>query len=92
MNCCAWRQTAEVICRYCKKGSAVLVDGEIHINQWTDKNGSKRNDTEITVRTIQFLGGKPEDKDTAPLLPQIGGTAAENGFTEIDSTDDALPF
>ena len=38
----AWRQTAEFVCKYFGKGSAIIICGEIQTRSWTDDAGKKR--------------------------------------------------
>lgn len=59
INCVAWRQTADVIAKYCAKGSLVLVEGSL-INSSYEKNGQKHYQTLVNIETIEFLGSKPE--------------------------------
>ena len=37
----AWRNTADFICKYFKKGQAMLVCGELQTRSWEDSNGNK---------------------------------------------------
>lgn len=39
-----WGKTAENVQKYTSKGSKVLVEGELDINEWTDKNDTQRKD------------------------------------------------
>ena len=45
----AWRQTAEFITRYFKKGNAICVVGSIQTRSYTDKNNQKRTATEVVA-------------------------------------------
>ena len=38
----AWRQTAEFICKYFKKGSEIIIVGELQTRTWTDSQNNKR--------------------------------------------------
>ena len=51
----AWRQTAEFICRYFKKGNPLLVCGQIQIRSWTDQQGVKHYATEIIADEAAFV-------------------------------------
>ena len=42
INCIAWRKTAEIIQKYFKKGNKILIDGELNIENYKDKEGNKR--------------------------------------------------
>ena len=42
INIVAWRQQAEFVSRYFKKGSSIIVCGSIQTRKWTDNNGQAR--------------------------------------------------
>lgn len=42
INVTAWRQQAEFITRYFKKGSSICIVGSIQTRTWTDQQGNKR--------------------------------------------------
>ncbi len=52
----AFGKTAEVIIDYVKKGSALLIQGRLKLDQWENKEGEKRSKHNIIVETFQFLG------------------------------------
>ena len=51
----AWYKLAESCSMNLKKGSAVLVEGELQSRQWRTEEGHNRNVVEIKARRIQFL-------------------------------------
>ncbi|MEY3002566.1 MAG: hypothetical protein RLZZ428_941 [Pseudomonadota bacterium] len=53
-------RTAEIANQYLRKGSQVLVDGRLKLDQWTAQDGSKRSRHSITVENLQMLGAKGE--------------------------------
>jgi single-strand DNA-binding protein len=67
-------RTAEIANQYLRKGSKVLVDGRLKLDQWTAQDGSKRSRHSVTVENLQMLGGKDE---AAPM----GG----NGYGQQDT-------
>lgn len=92
----AWRQQAEFICKYFKKGQAIVVVGELQTRNWTDNQGNKRYATEVVVDEVSFAGNAPsgDAKNNAPTQPYVP-TPYANGnsqnFEEIPS-DESLPF
>ena len=56
INCVAWRQTAEFIPRYFKKGNMVALEGSIQTRSWDD--GKNRYATEVIVSQVYFAEGK----------------------------------
>lgn len=56
----AWRQTAEFICRYFRKGSMIAVQGSIRVDNYTDRDGNKRTRVEVVADNVSFCGSKRE--------------------------------
>jgi len=54
----AWNKLAESCNDRLKKGSAVLVDGELQSHSWKTEEGHTRSIVEIKARRIQFLNKK----------------------------------
>ena len=55
-----WRNTADVVEKYVKKGTQVYSEGRLRSRSWDDQNGNKRYVTESVADTLQLLGRKPE--------------------------------
>ena len=55
-----WRNTADVVEKYVKKGTQVYIDGRLRTRPGDDQNGNKRYVTEIVADTLQLLGRRPE--------------------------------
>lgn len=87
VTCQAWRQTAEFISRYFKKGSALCIVGSIQTRSWTDSNNQKRYATEVVVDEAMFVDGKNDSQGTE--APSFNNEAPN--FTEAGPDDD-LPF
>ena len=56
----AWRNTADVVEKYVKKGTQIYIEGRLRTRSWEDQTGNKRYTTEIMADTLQLLGRKPE--------------------------------
>ncbi len=56
-------RTAEVANQYLKRGSKVLVEGRLKLDQWTDQSGQKRSKHSVTVDTMQMLGSRDENQN-----------------------------
>ena len=59
-NCEAWGKVGEIVAKYGEKGKQVAVAGTIRIENWTDKEGNKRQTPKINVRDLTLLGGSNE--------------------------------
>ena len=93
----AWRQTAEFISRYFKKGSSLCLTGSIQTRTWTDNAGAKRYATEVVVDEAMFVDSRSESTGSGSYVPDAYGSpsfssgAEAPNFEEI-KTDDDLPF
>ena len=65
-NIIAWRNSADVVERFVRKGTQVYIEGRLRTRKYTDSEGKERNTTEVVVDTIQLLGKRP-DEAPAPL-------------------------
>lgn len=86
LNCVAWQGTAEMICKYFRKGKELAVDGRLSTREYDDRDGNRRNVTEMTVDRVHFCG-KNEDGHGMP--PRTDG---KSQFVEMDEDDSDLPF
>lgn len=59
-----WGRTAEIANQYLQKGSKVLVEGHLVLEQWQDANGQNRSKHSVTVETMQMLDAK-KDQNTS---------------------------
>ena len=97
INIVAWRQQAEFVCRYFKKGMPILVCGQLQVRTWTDKDGNKRYATEVVADEVSFVGNADNNakaKESAQGAPAYIPTPYTNnaqGFDEIPD-DGTLPF
>ena len=51
-------RTGEIANQYLHKGSKLLIEGRLHLDQWTDKNGNKRSKHSVSVENLQMLDTK----------------------------------
>ncbi len=51
-------RSAEIANQYLNKGSKVLIDGRLKLDQWMDQSGNKRSKHSVTVETLQMLDTK----------------------------------
>ena len=65
-NIVAWRNTADVVERFVKKGTQLYIEGRIRTRSWDDQNGNKRYTTEIIADTLQLLGKKSDNPGAQP--------------------------
>ena len=91
INIVAWRQSAEFITKYFKKGSLIGIEGSIQTRRYQDKNGNNRTAFEVVANNVQFVESK---RDAVPSgEPASFSNADVNDFADLgDASDDDLPF
>ena len=89
INIVAWRQQAEFVSKYFKKGMAILVCGSIQQRSYKDKEGKKRYLIEVVTDEVSFVEKKKEGSSFD--VPNFTDTIEVPNFQEIDGADD-LPF
>ena len=94
----AWRQTAEFISKYFKKGSALCVTGSIQTRSWQDQQGQRRYATEVVVDEAMFVDSRNETgagqgyTPDAYAAPSFSSPVADAPNFEELKADDDLPF
>ena len=104
-NIVAWRNQAEFITRYFKKGSAICVTGSLQTRSWTDQQGNKRNATDIVVDEAFFVDNSSANSATmggdafsqapafaTPVAPAPAATTTTPVSFDAESGDEDLPF
>jgi single-strand DNA-binding protein len=87
----AWDKLAETCNTYLKKGMQCLVEGRLSIRQYDDKDGNKRQATEVVINTMQMLGG-PRDRQESGSDSFAGAAAPAGGGRMDDALDEEIPF
>lgn len=54
----AWRNTAEFVAKWFRKGMLVAVSGRMQTRTWEDKQGNKRKTVEVVADEVFFAEGK----------------------------------
>lgn len=102
----AWRQSAEFVCRYFRKGNLIAVNGSLQTRNYEDKNGNRRTAYEVVADNIHFAESKnssqasgsgyaapaPADAPRAAApAPVSYAVGNADDFAVIDDNED-LPF
>ncbi len=100
INVVTWRQQAEFVTRYFKKGNPILICGQLQTRSWTDNQGQKRYATEVVADEVSFVTSAAQSAgaqgEGAAYTPSAYGNPAYNStpgdnFEEITNDGD-LPF
>jgi len=89
-----WGQQAENCGQYLGKGSPVMVEGRLQLDQWKTDSGENRSRLRVRADRIQFLG-KPRQGSTSPTAAghsESDGTQAVGVADSKRSDNDNLPF
>ena len=79
----AWRNTAEFISKYFRKGVRVLVEGSLRNNDYQDSNGIKHYSVEVQAERVYFADGKVgQAQEVSQPEPEM------DGFEPLDLGDD----
>ena len=85
-NCTSFGKQAEFVEKYLKKGTKIVVSGEIQNNNYTNKDGQKVYDTRIMVRDVEFAESKNSGEKTETKNDVTDFLNIPNGLIE------ELPF
>lgn len=89
-NCVAWRNNAEFIEKYLRKGDKIAIEGSLQNRSYEATDGSKRFVTEIIVDNVESCGGKREAQgNVEQTIKQAQQTF---GAEFVDVSDEPLPF
>ena len=72
-----WRNLADVVDKYVRKGSQIYVEGRLRTREWTDQAGNKRYSTEVMLDEMKLLG-----KREVGVAPQAGAPAPSYGAAQ----------
>lgn len=76
INCVAWRQSADFLGQYARKGAMIGVDGRIQTRNY-DRDGQKVYVTEVVADTVQLLESRAQSEARAQ---QSGGYQDNYGY------------
>lgn len=89
----AFGRQAETLAQYMKKGSPLLVEGRLKLDQWDDKQtGQKRSRLGVIVEGFQFLGGGNRSGDSeAPRKPAAAAPAHASSQSAVPAAEPDMP-
>ena len=77
INIVTWRQQAEFVSRYFKKGNPILICGQLQTRSWNDNQGQKRYTTEVVAEEVSFVASAAQTASQGMSAPSPAG----NGYT-----------
>ena len=93
-------RTAENVSQYMRKGSSMLIDGRLRLDQWDDKQtGQKRSRLGVVLESFSFIDSKPGDQGGAPAPARASRpaqpAAPESSGSDVEApapSEDDVPF
>lgn len=92
-----WGKRGEALNNILSKGRPICAEGRIQYRQWEDKDGNKRNSTEIVATNIVLLGGRrdsgaPSDFEGGSGSDSDSGGAGSTPPAADEFSEDDIPF
>lgn len=95
INCVIWRQQAENLANWAKKGALIGITGRIQTRSYENQQGQRVYVTEVVSETFQLLESR-KDREAGPSQgysqPDFGRQAEPMNANPMDISDDDLPF
>lgn len=96
INCVMWRQQAENLANWGKKGALIGITGRIQTRSYDNQQGQRVYVTEVVAETFQLLESKGQQgnqqgqqRQTQQQAPDFSRSANTN---PLEISDDDLPF
>jgi single-strand DNA-binding protein len=84
INIIAWEKLADIFADYVKKGDMIYVSGRLQFREWEDKDGVKRQTTEIVASNMTMLGQVGNQNN------QVNQGSQSSGPDDFEDSD--VPF
>jgi single-strand DNA-binding protein len=92
-NCVSFGKQAEFVEKYLKKGSKILIEGELQNDNYTDKEGQQVRRDVIIVSQVEFAESKgSQAAGSTPMTQPFPNPAPDNGFLDIPDDIEGFPF
>ena len=99
INCVAWRNQAENLARYIRKGGQICVEGNLQTRTYDDQGGVRRYITEVICDQITFLEPKKNDQGyndfnqmPVPPVNNYNNYPNQNSFPSPNDFSNNNPF
>jgi single-strand DNA-binding protein len=100
-----WGKQAETVSKYLTKGRRVYVEGRLHVEEWTDRDGKQRHTLEVNATDVQFIDSaqgvegipvnqpaRPAAANTSAARAGGGGPVGGSRHAAPDIEEDEIPF
>ena len=93
-NVVFWRNLADIVEKYVRKGSQIFVEGKLRTRNWEDQSGQKKYATEIVAENLRLLNrrGDNDNNQSQQSSQQYNKSTAVNNDVDLIEDADDLPF
>ena len=92
INCVAWKELADVLNNYTKKGSLIGLSGRLKQKSYTKSDGTKATTYEVVCNSVYLLEKKEQHQDSNSFNRNDIDVNDTFGGPELDISSDELPF
>lgn len=92
INCVAWRQAADFLGSYGRKGNIVGIEGEIQTRNYKDQQGKTVYITEVVAREVRLIGNTKKEEPQETTQKEQEQNWEELAESGLNVTDEDLPF
>lgn len=92
INCVIWRQPAENLANWAKKGTLVGITGSIQVRNYENKEGQRVYVTEVLADNFQMLESRNQEQQAQQTQPKKQKQEDPFGGSPMEVSDDDLPF
>jgi single-strand DNA-binding protein len=89
IRCVAWRRWAEIVGEHVTRGKFLFVEGRLQLRSYEDRQGQKRNVTEVVITTLRFLGPAKNGNGAKPAESSKAAEPAEEADNPFNDAADA---
>ena len=77
-----WRNLADVVDKYVRKGSQIYIEGRLRTREWMDKDNNKRYTTEIMADELKLLGRRSDNQQGAAPMGSQSYSQPQGGYQQ----------
>ncbi len=90
----AFGHLAELVQRFIKKGSTLYLEGKLQTRSWSDREGQKRQTTEIQMTQMELLDPRSREDEISSTPPREESRRDRSPPPEesLSPYDDSIPF
>lgn len=88
----AWGMTADLLCKYCGKGSLIGIEGRIQTRNYENNQGQLVYVTEVVAENVTFLDSNRNNNDQSQQGGYQQSNSYQNNSYQQQPFDSAMPF